>query len=58
MKAVLIRNKIGPAEDLYIGEADKPIAGQGELVIKVTSMVVTSMCPLSDAYDARLWPLA
>lgn len=35
MRAVLIKDGKGPAENLYIGEAPKPIPKSGEVLVKV-----------------------
>jgi NADPH:quinone reductase-like Zn-dependent oxidoreductase len=35
MRAVLIKDGKGPAENLYIGEADKPSADNGEVLVQV-----------------------
>lgn len=38
MRAILIRNDKGPAENLYLGEAPKPSAGAGQVLVKVNSL--------------------
>ena len=34
MRAVLIKDEKGPVENLYIGEAPKPMLGKGEVLVK------------------------
>lgn len=36
MRAVLIKDKKGPVQNLYLGEAPKPQPGEGQLLVKVT----------------------
>ncbi|KAH9950649.1 quinone oxidoreductase [Amylocystis lapponica] len=35
MRAVLIKNEVGPAENLYLGETTRPSPGQGDVLVKV-----------------------
>ena len=35
MRAILIKNNKGPAENLYLGEAPKPELRSGEVIVKV-----------------------
>lgn len=36
MRAVLIKDGKGPVENLYLGEAPKPIPRSGEVLVKVS----------------------
>jgi NADPH:quinone reductase-like Zn-dependent oxidoreductase len=40
MKAVLIKDGKGPAENLYIGEVDTPSPAAGEVLVKVSLTAV------------------
>ncbi|KAF8627423.1 hypothetical protein AX17_006238 [Amanita inopinata Kibby_2008] len=35
MRAILVKNNQGPAENLYIGDAQKPTAGTGEVIVQI-----------------------
>lgn len=61
MRAVLIRGGKGSADDLYIGETEKPRPKAGEVIVKVrlsTNMAVfLNLCPDAPVLDCmyRLW---
>ena len=35
MRAILVKDGRGPLENLYLGEAEKPIPGPGKVLVKV-----------------------
>ncbi|KAJ2931971.1 hypothetical protein H1R20_g5118, partial [Candolleomyces eurysporus] len=43
MRAVLIKDGKGSAENLYIGEADKPSAGNGEVLVQIKAFGLNRM---------------
>ncbi|EJU02935.1 quinone oxidoreductase [Dacryopinax primogenitus] len=43
MRAILIKNGAGTADDLYIGECDKPIPKEGEVLVKVKAAGINRM---------------
>ncbi|KZO96756.1 quinone oxidoreductase putative [Calocera viscosa TUFC12733] len=43
MRAVLIKGGAGTAEDLYVGEYDKPVPTEGEVLVKVKAAGVNRM---------------
>ncbi|OJA12287.1 hypothetical protein AZE42_12809 [Rhizopogon vesiculosus] len=43
MRAVLIKGGHGPIENLYIGEADKPIPKKGQVLVKIIAFGLNRM---------------
>jgi len=43
MRAILIKNDKGPAENLYLGEAPKPEPGLGEVIVKIRAFGINRM---------------
>ncbi|KAJ7727370.1 hypothetical protein B0H16DRAFT_1590795 [Mycena metata] len=43
MRAVLIRNKAGAAEDLYIGEAETPVPNANQVLVKIKAFGLNRM---------------
>lgn len=37
MRAVLIKDGKGPIENLYIGDTERPLPGEGEVLVKVSA---------------------
>lgn len=37
MRAVLIKDGKGPIENLYIGDTERPLPGEGEVLVKVNA---------------------
>ena len=35
MRAILVKDDKGPADNLYLGEAEKPVPGPGKVLVKV-----------------------
>ena len=35
MRAILVKDGKGPIENLYVGEAEKPVPGPGQVLVKV-----------------------
>lgn len=43
MRAVLIKDGKGPIENLYIGEAPKPALAAGQVMVKVSIQLLSSI---------------
>ena len=42
MRAVLIKDGKGPIENLYIGDTERPVPKEGEVLVKVRAPLITS----------------
>lgn len=43
MRAILVKDGKGPADNLYIGEAERPSPGAGQVLVKVRSYTLFSV---------------
>jgi NADPH:quinone reductase-like Zn-dependent oxidoreductase len=57
MRAVLIKDGKGKADALYIGEAPKPSAGPGQIVVKIKAFGLNRMDILQREgnYPGKFW---
>jgi len=56
MRAVLIKGGAGTADDLYIGEYDKPIPGKGQVLVKVKAAGVNRLDIMQRSRGASALP--
>ena len=55
MRAVLIKDEKGPVENLYIGEAPKPILGKGEVLVKESFIHWKTYNLEIESSDTSIW---
>jgi len=58
MRAVLIKGGVGTADDLYIGDYDKPVPSKGEVLVKVKAAGVNRMDVIQRVGEYPLPPQA
>ncbi|KZT59408.1 quinone oxidoreductase putative [Calocera cornea HHB12733] len=58
MRAILIKGGVGTADDLYIGEYDKPVPTKGEVLVKIKAVGVNRMDLIQRVGDYPLPPQA